>query len=63
MFGMKVAPGHKLLDAKRIVFLILAVAAAVCALVIWKSWSLAILLIFSIYLLENLIVSCFPHNK
>ena len=26
MFGMKVAKGHKLLDAKRIVFLVLSVA-------------------------------------
>ncbi|MBR4775712.1 MAG: CDP-diacylglycerol--serine O-phosphatidyltransferase [Bacteroidales bacterium] len=63
MFGMKVAPGHKLLDTKRIVFLILAVTSAVCALVIWKSWILAILLIFSIYLFENLIVSLLPAKK
>ena len=63
MFGMKVAPGHKLLDTKRIVFLILAVAAAVCALAVWKSWTLSILLIFSIYVLENLIVSLLPAHK
>lgn len=60
MFGMKVAPGHKLMDAKRIVFLALAVTAAVLAPVLLRSWTLAILLIFSIYVLENLILSLFP---
>lgn len=63
MFGMKVAPGHKLLDAKRIVFLALAVAAVVLALVIGKDVSLAILLVFSIYLIENLILYILPAKK
>lgn len=62
MFGMKVAPGHKLLDAKRIVFLVLAVSAIALALIVWKDISLAILLVFSIYLVENLIVYIF-HRK
>ena len=62
MFGMKVAPGHKLLDAKRIVFLLLAVSAIALALIVWKDISLAILLVFSIYLVENLIVYIF-HRK
>lgn len=62
MFGMKVAPGHKLLDAKRIVFLVLAISAIALALIVWKDISLAILLVFSIYLVENLIVYIF-HRK
>ena len=62
MFGMKVAPGPKLLDAKRIVFLVLAVSAIALALIVWKDISLAILLVFSIYLVENLIVYIF-HRK
>lgn len=59
MFGMKVAPGHKLLDAKRIVFLVLAVSAIGLSLIVWKDISLAILLVFSIYLIENLILFLF----
>ena len=62
MFGMKVAPGHKLLDAKRIIFLVLAISAIALALIVWKDISLAILLVFSIYLVENLIVYIF-HRK
>ena len=63
MFGMKVAPGHKLLDTKRIVFLVLAVVAVVLALVVWKDICLAILLVFTVYLVENLILSIFPLHK
>ncbi len=60
MFGMKVAKGHKLLDAKRIVFLAAAVAAIVCVLVFGLNWSLAVLAIFVFYILENLVLSAFP---
>ena len=63
MFGMKVAPGHKLLDAKRIVFLVLAVVAIVLALAVGKDISLAILLVFTVYLVENLILSILPLHK
>ena len=63
MFGMKVAPGHKLLDAKRVVFLVLAVIAIVLALAVGKDISLAILLVFSIYLIENLILYILPSEK
>ena len=56
MFGMKVAKGHKLLDAKRIVFLVLAAAAIVFTLVMGLNWSLAVLLVFVLYILENLVV-------
>ncbi len=62
MFGMKVAPGHKLLDFKRILFLILAVAAIAFALIVGKDVSLAILLVFSIYLVENLILHLFQRK-
>ena len=54
MFGMKIAKGHKLLDAKRLTFLILAVAAIVFTFVAGMHWSLSVLLPFGIYLLENL---------
>ena len=63
MFGMKVAPGHKLLDFKRILFLILAVAAIVLGLAVKRSIGLAILLVFAIYLVENLILYILPAKK
>jgi len=63
MFGMKVAKGHKLLDAKRIVFLCLAVAAIVTTLVLKLNWSLAVLLIFCVYIVENLIVAVFRRKQ
>jgi CDP-diacylglycerol--serine O-phosphatidyltransferase len=59
MFGMKVAKGHKLLDAKRIVFLCLAGAAIVATLVLQLNWSLAVLLVFCIYIVENLVLALF----
>lgn len=57
MFGMKVAPGHKLLDAKRIVFLALSFAAIILIAVLHLNWSLAVLAIFTIYIVENLILA------
>lgn len=57
MFGMKVAKGHKLLDAKRIVFLALAAVALVLTLALGLNWSLAVLLVFVIYILENLVLA------
>jgi CDP-diacylglycerol--serine O-phosphatidyltransferase len=59
MFGMKIAKGHKLLDAKRIVFLCLALAAIVFVAVAGLNWSLAVLLIFCLYILLNLVVRLF----
>ena len=56
MFGMKIAKGHKLLDAKRIVFLCLAVAAILFVVIAKLNWSLAVLLIFCLYILVNLVV-------
>ena len=56
MFGMKIAKGHKLLDAKRIVFLCLAAAAIIFVAAAGLNWSLAVLLIFCLYILVNLVV-------
>ena len=63
MFGMKVARGHKLLDTKRIVFLVLSLAAIVLTFVAGFHWSLAVLLPFCIYLLENLFLAAFGRRK
>lgn len=57
MFGMKIAKGHKLLDAKRIVFLCLVVAAIVVTIILGAHWSLAVLLAFLAYIIENLILA------
>ena len=57
MFGMKIKKGHKLLDTKRIAFLILAVAAVLAVVLLKQHWSLAILAVFSIYIVENLILA------
>lgn len=56
MFGMKIAKGHKLLDTKRIVFFVLAVASIVAIIVIGLNWSIAVLAIFGIYIAENLVL-------
>ena len=59
MFGMKVAKGHKLLDVKRIVFLVLSVAILVVGIVLNAHLSLSVLLIFCLYILINLVVRLF----
>ena len=55
MFGMKIKKGHKLLDTKRIAFLILAVAAVLAVILLKQNWSLAVLAVFSLYVVENLV--------
>ena len=57
MFGMKIKKGHKLLDTKRIAFLILAVAAVLAVILLKQPWSLAVLAVFSFYVVENLVVA------
>ena len=57
MFGMKIKKGHKLLDTKRIAFLILAVAAVLAVVLLKQTWSLAVLAVFSVYIIENLVVA------
>ncbi len=59
MFGMKIAKGHKLMDAKRIVFLCLAVVAVVVTIALGAHWSLAMFLVFTIYIVENIILALF----
>lgn len=56
MFGMKVVPGQKLLDAKRWVFLLLAVLAIAADVIWWRSLGLGIFLVFGIYVIENLLI-------
>ncbi len=60
MFGMKIKKGHKLLDGKRITFLILSAACILTVLILHKNWSLAILGVFSAYIIENLIIALIP---
>ena len=57
MFGMKIKKGHKLLDTKRIAFLILAAASVLAVLLLKQTWSLAVLAVFSVYVIENLLVA------
>ena len=57
MFGMKIKKGHKLLDAKRIAFLVMAAAAVLAILLLRQHWSLAVLAVFSLYVMENLVVA------
>ena len=57
MFGMKIKKGHKLLDTKRIAFLILAVAGVLAVALLKQPWSLAVLAVFSVYIVENLVVA------
>ena len=63
MFGMKVAKGHKLLDAKRIVFLCAVVAILVSVVAFRLNWSLVPLGVFVFYILENLVLSAFPSRS
>ena len=57
MFGMKIKKGHKLLDGKRTAFLILAATCILTVLILHKNWSLAIVGVFSVYIIENLIIA------
>ena len=63
MFGMKIKKGHKLLDAKRIAFLILAVAAVLAVVLLKQDWSLAVLAVFSIYVVENLVCALINSSR
>lgn len=60
MFGMKVAKGHRLLDAKRIVFLCAIVLIIACTAAFQLNWSLAVLGVFVFYILENLVLRVLP---
>ena len=65
MFGMKIKKGHKLLDVKRVAFLILALAAILAVVLFKQNWSLAVLAAFSLYIVENLVlaaINSFPRG-
>jgi CDP-diacylglycerol--serine O-phosphatidyltransferase len=57
MFGMKIKKGHKLLDVKRVVFLVLALAGVLAVVLFKQNWSLAVLAAFSLYIVENLVIA------
>lgn len=54
MFGMKVAKGHRLLDTKRVVFLAVSLVVLVVTIILDAHFSMAVLIIFGFYILENL---------
>lgn len=56
MFSIKIAKGHKLLDAKHIVLIGLVVASIAVTAILRLNWSIAVLLVFSSYIVENLII-------
>jgi len=64
---MKIGKGKKLLDAKRTAFLVLSAACILAVILLKWNWSLAVFLIFSLYLIENLILWIFakfrPENQ
>lgn len=58
MFSMKIAPGHKLLNAPRVIFLILVAASLVAALLVpGAHWSLFPLLSFVCYIILNCLLA------
>ena len=63
MFGMKIKKGHKLLDMKRIAFLILALACVLAVILLRQNWSLAVLAVFSVYIVENLICAAINSSR
>ena len=63
MFSMKIARGHRLLDAPRLSFFALAAAAVAATLILRRHWSLAVLLGFTAYLAVNLAVLPCKLNK
>ena len=56
MFSIKIAKGHKLLDAKHIVLIGLVAASIAATAILGLNWSIAVLAIFSCYIVENLII-------
>ena len=56
MFSIKIAKGHKLLDAKHIVLIVLVLASITVTSALRLNWSIAVLLVFSSYIVENLII-------
>jgi CDP-diacylglycerol--serine O-phosphatidyltransferase len=63
MFGMKIKKGHKLLDTKRTAFLVLAAACVLAVILLRQNWSLAVLAVFSVYIVENLICAAINSSR
>lgn len=57
MFAMKIAPGHSIFDAPRVIFLVWAIFALVAPLVFGLHWSLFPLLLFLGYIVENCVLA------
>ena len=63
MFGMKIKKDNTLLDMKRTAFFTIAVICLVVTAVLRFNWSFAILLVFSVYVLENCIFALFKVDQ
>lgn len=63
MFGMKIKKGNTLLDIKRTAFFSIAAICLVITAVLRLDWSFAVLLIFSVYILENCIFALFKVDQ
>ena len=63
MFGMKIKKGHKLLDSKRIAFLILSGLCIAATAVLRQGWPLAVLMVFLVYVAENLVLHFFGRTN
>ena len=63
MFGMKIKKGHKLLDSKRIAFLVASGLCIIATVVFRQGWPLAFLLVFLVYVTENLVLHLFGRTE
>jgi len=63
MFGMKIKKGHKLLDGKRMAFIVAAGLCIAVTALCGQRWPLAVLLVFSVYVAENLLLRLFCRKE
>ena len=63
MFGMKIKKGAKLFDAKRVVFLVFAAVSIAFTIAFSLKWSLAVLMIFGFYVLENIAIALLCNKR
>ena len=63
MFGMKIKKGHKLLDGKRIAFLVASGLCIAATAIFRQGWPLAVLLVFLVYATENLVLHLFGRTE
>lgn len=62
MFSMKIKKGGKFLDTKRTVFFSVAAICLVVTFVLRANWSLALLLVFLFYIVENCVFGLIPNS-